>query len=162
MWVQNAGLCCATLSPQSDPTVWLHFSFQLCSDWTVSWIMSGAASEGSRHSLKYVTTGGVWLSLLWFTSTLVSPYRFFFQGFKRNRKWFTALGRHFIIAHFETTLDTSEGNILHVDTTSSWFWWYIFDSCRETLPTWELVVKTKYPRLFSEFTLFVVIFLLWL
>lgn len=121
--VQNAGLSCTTLcmmlGPPVDPTVWLHVSLRLCSFQTASRIMSGDASEGSRQSLKYVTTGGVWLSLYcgshraWFLS------RFVFNVLKEAEGGVTTLGSSFIIV--EMTLDTSERNISYQDMTSFWF-----------------------------------------
>lgn len=88
--VQKARLCyttlCMILSPRYDPTVWLSFSLQPCSLWTVSRIMSSTAKEGSTHSLKYVTTGGVWLSLYYVShQPLVSPQVCFLRFQKKQK-----------------------------------------------------------------------------
>lgn len=61
---------------------------------------------------------------------------------------FTTLGSHFIIAHFEMTLDTSEKNILYEDMTS--FWFRFLTAAEKTHSTWGLVVQTTYPTLLSD------------
>lgn len=115
-WVQNAGLCCTslrmTLGPQLDPTAWLR----LCS----SQAASSAASKGSRQGLKYATTGGARLAAPRFRPSRVSLYVCFW-GLKRNTSGFTTLETRFIVAHSETTLDTSERDIQHEDMTTFWF-----------------------------------------
>lgn len=90
-----------------------------------------------------------------FTMVHINPgfsIALFFKALKETEGFFfTALGSRFIIAHFEMTLDTFERNILRNDTTSSWFRWYIFDSCWENAPHMGVGGPDKIPYIIFRY-----------